>query len=65
MGTFYELVINNYNFMVNGNAEGLIVVSPSSGPDVQVSKWKIGAEANSTNTDYLDKMILEVEAKGE
>lgn len=65
MGTFYELVIKNYNFMVNGNAEGLIIVSPSSGPDVQVSKWKIGAEANSTNTDYLDKMILEVEAKGE
>ena len=65
MGTFYELVINNYEFMVNGHAEGLVLVSPSSGPDVQVSKWKIGAEANSTNTDYLDKMILEVEAKGQ
>jgi hypothetical protein len=64
MGSFYELVINNYDFMVNGHAEGLVLVSPSSGPDVQVSKWKIGAEANSTNTDYLDKMILEVEAKG-
>jgi len=65
MGTFYELVINNYDFMVNGHAEGLIVVSPSSGSDVQVTKWKIGAEANSTNSDFLDKMILEVEAKGD
>lgn len=51
--------------MVNGNAEGLVVVSPSSGSDVQVSKWKIGAEANQTNKDFLNQMLLDVEDNGE
>jgi hypothetical protein len=42
MGTFYELVVGNYDFMLQGSAEGLIVVSPAIGSDVHVSKWKIG-----------------------
>ena len=50
--------------MVNGNAEGLVLVSPSQGSDVQVSKWKIGAEANQTNKDFLNKMLLEIEDSG-
>ncbi len=47
LGSFYDLVVGNYDFMINGHAEGLILVAPSSGPAVQVSKWKIGAERNS------------------
>ena len=35
--------------MFEGHGEGLVVVSPSSGPDVQVSQLKIGAKANETN----------------
>jgi len=50
--------------MFEGHGEGLIVVYPSSGPDVQVSKWKIGAEKNFTNTDYLSRMILEADTIG-
>ena len=34
LGTFYELVCENHDFMVNGNAEGLIVVNPSFGSSV-------------------------------
>lgn len=51
--------------MFEGHVEGLVVVSPSSGPDVQVSQWKIGAEANETNRGFLDKLLLEVETNGE
>jgi hypothetical protein len=47
LGSFYDLVVGNYDFMINGHAEGLFLVAPSSGPAVQVSKWKIGAERNS------------------
>lgn len=65
LGSFYELVLGNFDYMVNGNAEGLVVVSPSHGSDVQVSKWKIGAEANQTNKDFLNQMLLDIEDKGE
>ena len=64
-GTFYDLVEKNYDFMFEGHVEGLVVVSPSSGPDVQVSQWKICAEANETNKGFLDKLLLEVETNGE
>ena len=65
IGTFYELVCGNYDFMVNGNAEGLIVVNPSFGSSVHVSKWKIGAEANSSNQNFLENMLKNIEEKGE
>ena len=65
LGTFYELVLENFDYMVNGNAEGLVLVSPSQGSDVQVSKWKIGAEANQTNKDFISQMLLDIEDKGE
>lgn len=65
VGTFYELVVGNFDYMVNGNAEGLVIVSPSSGSDIQVSKWKIGAEANQTNKDFLGQMLLDIEDKGQ
>ena len=41
--------MGNFDFMLNGNTEGLIMISPSYGPNVHVSKWKIGAERNYKN----------------
>jgi hypothetical protein len=34
LGTFYDVVTGNFDFMVNGNCEGLVLVAPSSGSDV-------------------------------
>ena len=48
-GTLYEFVCGCYDFMLKGSEEGLIVVSPTSGSDVLVTKWKIGAEPNTEN----------------
>ena len=64
MGTFFELVISNYDFMVKGFAEGLIVVSPAIGSEVQVSKWKIGAEKNTDNADLIKQMLSGIETWG-
>merc|ERR1740117_558442 len=65
LGTLYELVTGNQEFMIEGSGEGMVVVRPSSGPACAVTKWKIGAEANSTNLDYLDAMLQDIEANGE
>lgn len=65
LGTLYELVTGNQEFMIEGSGEGMVVVNPSSGPTCSVTKWKIGAEANSTNLDYLDAMLQDIEANGE
>ena len=54
-GTLYEFVCGCYDLMVKGSEEGLIVVSPISGSDVLVSKWKIGAERNTENQGILDE----------
>jgi hypothetical protein len=65
LGTLYELVTGNCEFMMEGCGEGMVLVSPSSGPNCAITKWKIGAEKNQTNTDYLDAMMQEIEANGE
>jgi len=64
LGNLYEIILGNFEFMVNGNAEGLVLVSPTSGYDVQISKWKIGAEANETNKDFIFQMLLDIEDRG-
>merc|ERR1711920_1070467 len=51
--------------MGEGCGEGMVVVSPSSGKNCAITKWKIGAEKNQTNTDYIDAMLQEIEANGE
>ena len=53
---FYELVVQNYEWMVKGNGEGLVIVA-----NIAISKWKIGAEANATNLDYLRNLIDAIE----
>lgn len=46
---FYNAVKANQSWMVEGNGEGLMVVSSEG-----IKKWKIGAERNATNIDYID-----------
>lgn len=53
---FYSLVMANYDWMVNGNGEGLVLVANS-----KISKWKIGAEANQSNLDSLRTMLDQIE----
>jgi hypothetical protein len=66
MGTLYDLVQGNYEFMEQGSCEGMVVVSPASGgPNCVITKWKIGAEANTTNIDHLETILQEMETKGE
>jgi len=35
--------------MVEGNAEGIIIINPETGSNVNITKWKIGAEPNQNN----------------
>jgi len=53
---FYSLVMANYDWMVNGKGEGLVLVHSG-----MISKWKIGAEANQSNLDSLRTIIDEIE----
>ena len=53
---FYELVQANYEDMLNGMGEGLVLVS-----DNKISKWKNGSEANSSNSDFLTKIMDKIE----
>ena len=45
---FYSLVTTNYDWMLKGNGEGLVLVNEG-----KISKWKIGAERNYSNLGYL------------
>jgi hypothetical protein len=45
-------MINNYEWMVKGMGEGLVIISPPEG-NCSVSKWKIGAEPSANNIDLL------------
>lgn len=53
--SFFEAVKANEEWMVEGRGEGLIVVSADS-----INKWKIGAEANSTNIDLINATIEQI-----
>ena len=58
--SFYDAVIANQEWMVQGLGEGLIVVSKD-----YIKKWKIGAEANQTNRDLIDRALNMTEDKPE
>lgn len=58
---FYSLVTSNYDWMVNGNGEGLVLVNDKFG----ISKWKIGAEANQTNLNSLRTILDEIQDDNE
>lgn len=50
--------------MLNGNAEGLVLVSPATGGidgKFFISKWKIGAEKSSDGIDIIKNLIKLVE----
>jgi hypothetical protein len=59
--TLFELVENNFELMNDGNAEGIVIVSPNVGSNAQITKWKIGSEPNLTNIDFLNQMLIEIE----
>jgi len=61
-GSFYDCVVSNYEWMVEGNGEGLIISSSMFGDKKVVSKWKIGAEANGSNLDALGEIQDLIEA---
>lgn len=58
---FYELVVANFDWMVEGRGEGIVCVTPDAGGQCKVSKWKIGAEASSDNGSKLDKILETIE----
>ena len=71
-GSFYDLVMKNYEFMLNGHAEGIVINQRKNsnwgGEDfitVCMTKWKIGSERNYVNVDFLDKMIKMLETEGD
>ena len=59
--SFYELYQANYDWMVNGNGEGLVLISPADGPNSDVSKWKIGAETSGDNFTTLNNCLNVIE----
>merc|ERR1711862_196860 len=52
-GSFYDCVVNNYEWMVEGHGEGLILSSQMFSDSKPLTKWKIGAEDNATNLQAL------------
>jgi hypothetical protein len=72
-----ELIGANFEWMVNGRGEGLVIVLPAPSEQqqsqaqephssvfsgVQVAKWKIGSEASANNVSLLRGIIEELEA---
>jgi hypothetical protein len=53
---FHSMLMANFEWMLNGNGEGLVLVHNS-----MVSKWKIGAEANQSNLNSLRTILDEIE----
>jgi len=53
---FYEMVQANYEDMINGMGEGLVLVC-----DNRISKWKNGSEANSSNRDMITAILDKIE----
>jgi len=58
--SFYELVLANFDWMANGNGEGLVLISPTSS-NCFVSKWKIGNEASANNISCLENILKEIQ----
>lgn len=51
----------NREWMMNGNGEGIVITSESAGESSQISKWKVGAEMNECNVQFLEELIEEAE----
>lgn len=58
VGTLFDVVMGNYDWMVNGKGEGLILSMPAYGEAVNCIKWKIGAEKNQINSGILHDILL-------
>lgn len=56
----YELINSNYEWMLNGMGEGLVIISPTYG-QTSVRKWKNGSEASATNLNNLYLIIQAIE----
>jgi len=57
IGTLWDVVTGNYDWMVNGHGEGLILSAPAYGGAVNCIKWKIGAEKNNVNAGILHEIL--------
>ena len=51
----------NRDWMMNGNGEGIVITSDYPGESSQISKWKVGAEMNECNVQFLEELIEEAE----
>jgi hypothetical protein len=58
VGTLYDVVMGNCDWMTGGYGEGLILSMPAYGEAVNCIKWKIGAEANQINSGILHDILL-------
>lgn len=56
--SFYDVVVDNFDWMYGGHGEGLVIVSPAEGPDAHVMKWKIGAERGENGNELLEILKL-------
>jgi len=63
--SFYDLVMDNFDWMKNGNGEGLVLVSPADGPNCRVSKWKIGHEASGDNLGSINRILMAIDDDAE
>jgi len=63
----YELVNSNYEWLLKGMGEGIVITHATNDSikNSSISKWKNGMEANSTNADMLDAILVELEADKE
>jgi hypothetical protein len=57
----YEMAIANFDWMLQGNGEGIVLAHGSVGEQKKITKWKIGAEANQTNLSFLRAILDELE----
>ena len=57
----YEMVVSNYDWMFNGHGEGLVIVSPETGSNANICKWKIGVESGGSGR-FAQELIAILEA---
>lgn len=61
IGTLYDVVTGNFDWMLKGFGEGLILCAPAYGAATKVMKWKIGAEKNSMNAGQVHEILNKIE----
>ena len=57
----YDMVMSQYDWMIHGQGEGLVIVSPESGPNCNLCKWKIGLESGGGGR-FADELVAALEA---